>query len=744
MTERTKYLRIFKGEAEEHLNSLRDGLLMLEGSPADSGLLLRVMRNAHTLKGTSRMMGFPEIGDVAHRMEDTLKEAERDPQILTDEVVSVLLSAADYIREVLGAVGAKEEAPPVPEELLNQLGSLVPGQAAAAGTRGRIPEGLGESLQAILAGSGKEGMAGLGVKSAEEKGKTGKRGKTSVVINLDRNLDTIRVDVPVLDRLTDLVGELSINRAKLGNKIHQARAVSREAGALVESVPKIRRANLKWKQSAQNLADRMDRFVQDAVGDLDEMTQILREIQDETLQMRMLPISLVLDDFHRLVREEARRAGKVVEFTVDGGDTKVDKKVLEEIVSPLIHMVTNAIDHGIELPQDRVAAGKDEVGHLRVRVTTKGDHASLEIRDDGQGLDPETLRAVAVAKAFLTPEEAGLLSDEAAYHLIFRSGFTTREKASGTSGRGVGMDVVRANVEALKGDIRIESSPGKFTSFTLTLPLNYSILQALILECGGEVAVLPLDFVAEILRADRGQIIRHGGRSRMPYDGGTISLVELGPLLGYPRRRPVEGDRLEVVVLACRGEKLGVSVDRILRREEVVVKSVGGFLQGMVLVSGATILRLGDPAIILNVFDLFDVARTSRAEVQSPKKSRGPSRLLVVDDSITARTVEKGILEKAGYQVDLASNGEEALEKVRMKQYDLVVTDVEMPGKDGFELTASLKQDPVTREIPVVIVTTREEGSERRKGAEAGARAYITKGAFDEDTLLETIRRLIG
>jgi two-component system chemotaxis sensor kinase CheA len=315
---------------------------------------------------------------------------------------------------------------------------------------------------------------------------------------------------------------------------------------------------------------------------------------------------------------------------------------------------------------------------------------------------------------------------------------------SGTSGRGVGMDVVKTNVETLKGDISVESKPGEYTRFVLTLPVNYSILRALIVESGDEVSVIPLDFVVETLSVDRERIIRHGARSRMPYKDGLIPLVELAAVLDYRTGSPADGEALNVVILRCRDEFLGVVVDRILRREEVVVKSVGEFLKGMRLVSGATILRMGDPAIILNIFDLFDVARNRQYEIRPAEKSREPPRVLVVDDSITVRTVQKGILESAGYSVDLAPDGEKALEMVHARKYDLVVTDVEMPKKNGFELTLTLKKDPRTRSIPVVIVTTHAEEHEKRRGIEVGARAYIVKGTFDQQVLLETVERLIG
>ncbi|MCZ6688191.1 MAG: response regulator, partial [Planctomycetota bacterium] len=388
--------------------------------------------------------------------------------------------------------------------------------------------------------------------------------------------------------------------------------------------------------------------------------------------------------------------------------------------------------------------GKSEAGLIRVRAIAEGDHASIEVYDDGRGLDPNALRTAAVSRAILTEEEANDLSDEAAYNLIFRSGLSTLESVTGTSGRGVGMDVVRANVETLKGDVSIQSKLGEFTRFTLSLPVNYAILQALLVDAGNQVSVIPLDFVVETLHLDRERIIRQGGRSRMPYRGGSLLLVELGPFLQFQTETRTDGKRLQVVVLSCRGEQLAVVVDRILRREEVVVKSVGTFLQGMSLVSGATILRMGDPAIILNVFDLIDLSRGREEEIRAPAQPRRAKKLLVVDDSVTSRSVQRGILERAGYSVDVARDGEEGLEMIRSSEYDLVVTDVDMPKRDGFQLTETLQGDPATRNLPVIIVTAKADDSERRRGLEAGARAYITKGAFDQEVLVDTVRRLIG
>ena len=407
-------------------------------------------------------------------------------------------------------------------------------------------------------------------------------------------------------------------------------------------------------------------------------------------------------------------------------------------------MVTNAVDHGVEPPEVRRARGKSEVGVVRVRASAKGDHAIIEVYDDGQGLDPAILREAAAGRGLLTREEAEGLSDEEAQRLILLSGLSTREGSSLTSGRGVGMDVVKTNVESLKGNIDIESEPGKFTRFTLTLPVNYSIMQGLLVESGGEVTVIPIDFVVEILHLSRDRLVHHGGKTLMPYEEGTIRLVDLAAELRYRSGASPDGEGLNVLILTCRGERLGVAVDHVLRREEIVVKSVGPFLQGMKLVAGATILRFGDPAVILNVFDLFDAVRLSRGEIRPAGRPRRPPKVIVVDDSITSRAVEKGILEKEGYAVDVAVDGQAALEMIRKGKYDLVVTDVEMPRRNGFELTATLRSDPATRKIPVVIVTSRADDAERRKGVEAGAQAYITKGTFDQNELVRTVKRLIG
>ncbi|NVN92861.1 MAG: response regulator, partial [Desulfuromonadales bacterium] len=470
------------------------------------------------------------------------------------------------------------------------------------------------------------------------------------------------------------------------------------------------------------------------------------DLQETSLKLRMLPLSSVFDSLRRTVQDLAREQGKGVDFLVDGGETELDRKIIERIGDPLIHMIRNALDHGLEPPDERVAAGKPPQGTVSLSAFYDGGCVTIRLRDDGRGLSIEKIRQKALAKGLFDADTLAAMSRSEIANIIFLPGFSTSPIITDLSGRGVGMDVVRKNiVEELRGAISIDTEEGAGATFSLRLPLNLAVFPLFLVSTGGKTCALPATSITEMLSLDRDEIISIVNKRAIRLREQLIPVEDLAAILGLPHSDGTGADAM-VIIVRDGEEQLGLLVDGILGREEMVVKPLPLHMQKLRMVSGATIGEGNCIICVLHVPDLFRQSRTlSETARQAPQDSgnRLPT-ILVVDDSHNTREIEKNILEAYGYLVVTAGDGEEAFEKTRAELFDLVITDVEMPRLDGFSLTERLRDDERYRTIPIIIVTSREKEEDKKRGITVGADAYIVKGAFDQSMLLETVRSLIG
>ncbi|SNB47684.1 hybrid sensor histidine kinase/response regulator [Geobacter sp. DSM 9736] len=678
-----KYLDIFLKEAEEHLSMLQKGLLVLEKEPENVDLIHGLLRNAHTLKGSARMMGLDSISAVAHRMEDLLKEVEEGERSVDSSVVDLLLRGTDAVTHLTRGLAAGE----YPEIDVDEVFA-----SSRAG---------GISLQDIPR---QEGLA---------------------------EADTVRARVKTLDSLVNLVGEMIINRTRFDEKLARLRALCRSNN---ETLP------------TAALAE----FTRDLEMDVLYHSYLLQELHGEAMALRMLPLRTVTDVLERLVRDQAKAQGKEILFEIVGDDIELDRVMLDILKPVFIHVISNAVDHGIETPDERIASGKRPQGTVRLTARHEGNRVRIDIFDDGRGINLHRVRQVAIRKGVLAKEEADQLGDEEALDLILRPGFSTSELVTDVSGRGMGMDVARRNIDSVKGTLSLTSEPGCQTLVTLHLPLTLSVLDALVVSSGDERYAIPLNHVQETIRVRDEDIDTVGTKEVVTVRGKTVPLVSLATLLGLGERKTLlSAGRLPVVVLKQRDQLLACSIDETWGSSEVVVKSLGKQLRVVECVSGATILGDGNPALILNVSDLFaraeGAAATSfRREFEERAAEQHRGSILVVDDSITTRTMERSILVANGYSVEVAVSGEDALGKVGGTTFDLVVTDIEMPGIDGFELTKRLRMMNAYAQVPVIVVSSRSRDEDKRRALEAGAQAYIVKGTFDQGVLLDTVEALIG
>lgn len=462
----------------------------------------------------------------------------------------------------------------------------------------------------------------------------------------------------------------------------------------------------------------------------------------------MLPFSLILAGFPKMIHDLARDIGKEIAFDMLGTDIETDKRILETVKDPLLHLVRNSVDHGIESPAERRRQGKTACGMITLSITQSGGKVEIVIADDGAGIDVEAVKAMAVRTGILAADEAATLSDQAARHLVFRSGVTTGVEVTTVSGRGLGMAIVQENVAKVGGLVSIDSVAGTGTTVRIVIPLTLATLRGTLVSEGNREFVIPTINVARVVRLERSAIRRVENRDSFCLDGATLALVRLADVLGLPARpgAGISPGRLTVLVLEHAQGRIGFTVDQVIDEQEVLAKPLGRLLPRVRNLAGATLLGMGRVVPILSVPDLLQTA-SGRTQVTSapgvPEEAVRIKRLLVADDSITVRTLLQNILEAAGYMVKTAPDGAVAFTMLRNESFDLVVTDVEMPRLNGFELTKRIRADPRLAALPVVLVTGREAKDDRERGLAAGAHAYIVKSDFEQSNLLEAIGRLI-
>jgi two-component system chemotaxis sensor kinase CheA len=485
-------------------------------------------------------------------------------------------------------------------------------------------------------------------------------------------------------------------------------------------------------------------------NDTMHMALVIDELEQEIKRVRMLPLATITGAFGRMVRDLAQESEKEAMLQIIGSETELDKRVLEQIKDPLIHLLRNAVDHGVESPKRREAMGKPSIGTITLTAEQLGKDVVICVTDDGGGLDLESVRQVVVRRSGV---DAQALSDEDLKESIFNVGISTSPIITDISGRGVGLDVVRRNVEALHGRIDVESTPGTGTTFTLTLPLTLTSSRGLLVQVSDQMFAIPHNAIEHIMYVNHQNVSPLEGHDTVLYNGRPLTLVRLGDVLEIPRGDgQIDSSRIPVVVLAAAERRMAFAVESLAGEQEVVIKGLGKQLSRVGGIAGATVMGNGEVVLILNVADLIKLGlRGERRSVLAALAKAAPAvevrtqrQILIVDDSITTRTLEKNILEAAGYAVQLATDGQEALTAIAAGGVpDLIVSDVVMPRLDGFGLTQHIKEDPRTADVPVILVTSLDSPEDKARGIEVGADAYITKSSFDQNNLLETIEQLI-
>lgn len=732
-----RLLALFATEMDDKAATMERLLLRLEQHPDQLELIAPLMRAAHSIKGAARAVRNDAAVALAHALEDRLSAAQKRAAPVNATLLDAALASVDALR----ALGKDD--------------SESAGARAHAALTALVASGVRSSEREPEAGS----EVSVATPHARELARDPDR--PSTYIDVEEGDPMVRVRASHLGRLIGLAGTGTVESRRLpafAERQQRLRAQVTQSSAQLDDIhhslgaPSNRSVlGQQLGQLRQHLAD-MRHQIGDWIDDFGEYTRdaylLSERLYHAASASRLRPLQDIAGGYPRMVRDLARQLGKRARLDIVGIQVPVDRDVLERLDAPLTHLLRNAVDHGIESPEARTTAGKPTEGVIVLSATHRSGMLSIEVADDGRGIDLEAVRARIAAQGALGDAEAASLDREALSESLFAPGFSTRDEVSEISGRGVGLDVVREMVKSLGGSVRFESTTGHGTRFALLVPISRAVTRALVVRLGAERYAFPLARVDRVLRARTSEIGFSGGLPYLAQDGRNLGLVDLGEHLGLSG---VDGAsaHVDVVVTSLDGHSIGFTSEAIIGEYDLATRPLDGRLGRVADLAALALLPDGAPVVLLDVDDLMRGAlerQRSRQRADRPAHGHGSRRrrVLVVDDSISVRELERQMLLARGYEVEVAVDGADAWAKLREWPCDLVVTDVDMPRMDGIELTRSIKQDPRLRDLPVVIVSYRDREEDRTRGVEARADAYLTKSDFHEETFARVLQDLIG
>jgi chemosensory pili system protein ChpA (sensor histidine kinase/response regulator) len=802
-------LEFFQPEAQEHLQIVGDCLLSLEGNNNPEEIN-RLFRAIHTVKGSAAQVGLRRLGAIAHRIEDLvgrLRDGEIQP---SPAVIDLCLESVDVLKKTLHREWASEsDMRNGVDSLLGRIAEFAPmdPEEELASTNGRQPAQTPDDLVAAASSAVAARNAG---KPKTKQAATAK---------------SVRIALARLDRMMNTVGELVINRTKMVGRVAELEKLvdtlgfskERLQGKVAEFQDKYEFSRIRsspaanpWNRNStpqmltsvaagdssflsefselemdryddfsilsrsmaeisadvNEVLSQLEGFIGRVEGDIDEFTKLAHHLQDEITAARMVPIGTLYSLLSRAVRDAAKSSGKTVELDFSGSETELDNNIIQQISDPLVHLVRNSVAHGIERGEDRAATGKPETGKVCLRAYHRGNHIYIEVEDDGRGIDYERVKQSATDRGLVSPETADRLTERDLREMLFHPGFSTASVKTELAGRGVGLDVVRSNLNSLNGEIEIQSTTGLGTKFTLKVPLTLIISPALFIRCGTSHFALPLAVVEEIRRLRSDEIEDVGGKLLTKVRDVVTEVIRLDTYLGLPPLEPING-YFRMVVANAGNRQIGLVVEEVLGKDEIVIKNLGEYLRRVKLFPGTTIAPDGSLILLIDLNRMVASEPNERRALQasasaarifapgSEAVARGTiprdaidrvdqERLIIVaDDSISVRKFVGRMLEKNGYRVKLAGDGLEAAELVAQHGCHLVITDLEMPRMTGYELMAQLRQSPSTRRIPVMVVTSRAGAKHRDRAMKEGAASFLTK-PVQEDQLIAAVEQLMG
>jgi two-component system sensor histidine kinase and response regulator WspE len=750
-------VELFRLEVENQSAVFTENLLALEQNPTDAPRLEALMRAAHSLKGAGRMVDLDAAVCVAHELEDVFVAAQEGSVVLRPEHVDLLLRGVDLLLQIAQAPDGHRETeksagPDGVQQFIRDLAIVrvdAPPEPVTAtlelGPSEQTP--VPDSVASIF-----EAEAALTTSSNEVEDAKRKHQRF------------LRVTPENLNRLLALAGESLVESRRLVPFSNSLLRLKREHNELAQILDRIREA-VSGEKSKEQLEVQVAQARVQLVRCREDLSKRLPELEefhrrsanlshrlyDEALACRMRPFADGIHGFPRMVRDLARNLGKQVRLEIIGPGTQVDREILEKLEAPLSHLLRNAIDHGIELPETRRAAGKSGEGTIRLEAQHSAGDLLITVSDDGLGVDLADLRKLIVQKKLTAAWAAEKMSESELLEFLLLPGFTSKQMVTEISGRGVGLDAVQAIVKEVRGAIRISTRLGRGTVFQMRLPLTLSIVRALLVEVTGQSYAFPLVHIVRALKVARKEIEVLAGRQHFRFQDRLIGLVAANQIFGGGEESP-SSEQLSVVVIGNKANCYGVVTEKFLGERELVIKPLDPRLGKIKDISSGALLDDGSPVLIVDVEDLIRSVEKSieagnlggvpiRDSGQTLKK---PKRVLVADDSLTVRELEKKLLQARGYEVEVAVDGMDAWNAARSGHFDLVVTDVDMPRMDGIELVTLLKKDSNLKSVPTMIVSYKDRAEDRRRGLEAGADYYLAKASFHDDALLQAVVNLIG
>lgn len=793
-------LEDFLIEAFEMIEQLDQDLVELENRPEDLELLNRIFRVAHTIKGSGSFLNFSVLTHLTHHMEDVLNKARHGELTITPDIMDVVLESIDFMKKLLNAI--RDTGTDANTGLDSDIANVVARLDAIS--KGESPQDIPASQESSTTQEAPQSQAPQEASNnAQEEVDYSNMSPEEVEKEIERLLNQRqeedkkkREEKRAKGELQDIQApseieqtpnatpaakapesqkqpEVNATPAKQTEAKSQIKPRQEENKTLATSVEQTIRVDVKRLDSLMNLIGELvlgknrlikiyndveeryegEKFLEELNQVVASVSMVTTDIQLAVMKTRMLPIGRVFNKFPRMVRDLSRELGKNIELVISGEETELDKSIVEEIGDPLVHLIRNACDHGIESKEERIAAGKKEQGTVELKAYNEGNHIVVEITDDGKGMDPATLKAKAIEKGIIGEREADTMTNREAYSLIFKAGFSTAKVVTNVSGRGVGMDVVKTNIEKLNGIIDVDSTYGEGTTLKLKIPLTLAIIQSLLVGVQEEYYAIPLASVIETVRISQDEIYTVENKSVLRLRNEVLPLVRLADIFGVDSVFD-NSEQAYVVVIGLAENKIGVIVDFLIGQEEVVIKSLGSYLKGTEGIAGATIRGDGRVTLIVDIAAMMQMAKQVKVSVtklaqenEKKKEKNSPSdyNVLIVDDSMTDRAIMKKSLKPLGISVSEATNGMEALDIVKNgdKAFDAILIDIEMPKMDGYTLAGEIRKYAKFKNLPLIAVTSRTSKTDRMRGVESGMTEYITK-PYSPEYLMNVVKRNIN
>jgi chemotaxis protein histidine kinase CheA len=718
--DKSKYINQFTEEGLENLTAVEKLLFEIKEGSCVQENLVTLMRALHTLKGSARMLEFKNIETVVHTMETAFTSLKEERISLSDKAVKLILAGLDELKAGINIVKSGGEDGIQAALFQKELSSL------SANEEFDIPE------------------AGVAEKQEQKPKPEDAKKKRSE----DEKPESIRIS---LERIDDIIHDmaalqsLEIIARNIARDTESVNAASKQFSKLISASQSWNSPLIQEFRAIELMAGKLGSLVKNYALDVGNH---IRSAYDSIISLRMLPLSTVLDEYPRQVFTIASELGKKVKIKIEGAENEIDKNLIESLSEVFLHMIRNSIDHGIETPEERRAAGKDETGLLTITCVRESGNMKVTIADDGKGINIEGIRKKIVEKGLVSPEAAAALGEEELINFIFQSGFSTAEKLSSVSGRGVGMDAVRSNIERMKGSIAIQTTAGQGTVFTISVPLSLAALMGFPISSGSMKFIIPANFVDTVMLINTKDIITVVDRPGIKYNDRIIKLFYLHHVLKIPiDEKKNSGDSIFVAIVHAYEETVAIAVNQVSSMRQVILKTLPSFMERLEVFSGVVLSEDYEMIPALHIPTVIRMARRTKT-IDMKKRhvdyERMRKSILVVDDSRPTRDIEREILEAEGYKVDVAADGSEALAAAKNAQYDLICTDIVMPNMDGFMLTENIRKNDRLKHIPIIAVSSRSDEKDQNRAALLGINRYIAKNSFNVRNLTAIVRELIG